>query len=201
MPAPTPTAPTLPRDRHVPAPRAGARSAAGPPVADARFGRAGALVRAAREGDVLALDELIDLMTPYITRVCRPIALDETPDAVQETLIALFRGLDRLADPDACYAWVRTVAVREAVRVQRRARRAEPVADPADVPSPEDHELVVHVHDVLRRLPAAHREVLVLRELAGLGERAAGELLDLPGGTVKSRLHRARAGFREAWRA
>ncbi|MGT2532606.1 RNA polymerase sigma factor [Streptomyces nojiriensis] len=188
MNSPVPTSPQV-----LPHPAAPARAAADP------FAEAAVLVRAARAGDVMALDDLIDLLTPYVTRVCRPIARDDTADAVQESLIAVFRGLDRLTDPTALYAWVRTIAVREAVRIARRGSREQPVAEADDTPDPGDHELTTQVHDVLRRMPALHREVLVLRELRGLGEQATSELLGVSPGTVKSRLHRARNSFRAAW--
>jgi RNA polymerase sigma-70 factor (ECF subfamily) len=150
----------------------------------------------------MALNDLLDLLTPYVTRLCGPIARSHSADAVQEALIAVFQGLPRLEDPLALYAWVRTVTVREAARVARRAARETPVGEAAyfDVPTrTSSPELGVDVRDALRRLPAEHRAVLVLRELAGLDERSAGALLDVPTGTVKSRLHRARRSFRKAW--
>ncbi|MGW4897155.1 RNA polymerase sigma factor [Kitasatospora sp. NPDC004240] len=161
------------------------------------------LVRAAQAGDAPALDELITLLLPYVTRLCRPIARADCADAVQESLIVVLRGLDRLKDPGALYAWVRTVTVREAVRIARRAERETAVAELDDRPggrdARRDAELAGEVHDVLRRLSPEHRAVLVLRELEGLDERTAGEVLGLTRGTVKSRLHRARHSFRLAW--
>jgi RNA polymerase sigma factor (sigma-70 family) len=71
--------------------------------------------------------------------------------------------------------------------------------DLSELPAPDDPQLKVHVQDVLARLSPEHRAVLVLRDLEGLDERAAAELLDVPAGTAKSRLHRARASFRKAW--
>jgi RNA polymerase sigma-70 factor (ECF subfamily) len=162
------------------------------------------LVRAAQAGDALAMDELLALVTPYVTRLCRPIAPHEAADAVQESLVAVFKGLRGLRDPLAFYGWVRTVTVREAVRVARRTATEEP-ADPADLArltglhTDAGTELPVDVRDVLARLPVRHRAVLVLRELEGLDEAAVADLLGVPTGTVKSRLHRARSSFRKAW--
>jgi RNA polymerase sigma factor (sigma-70 family) len=68
------------------------------------------------------------------------------------------------------------------------------------VPAVGDPQLATDVRDVLDRLSPQHRAVLVLRDLEGLGEEAAGALLAVPEGTVKSRLHRARRSFREAWK-
>ncbi|MFJ6216325.1 RNA polymerase sigma factor [Streptomyces sp. NPDC092296] len=160
---------------------------------------AAALMPAAQRGDVLAMDALLRLLTPYVTRLCRPIALRDTADAVQEALVAVFRGLHTVQEPGALYGWVRTVTVREAVRVARRAARETPVAEWDDRPARGDPQLAGEVYDVLRRMSSDHRAILVLRELEGLDEQAASELLGVSRGTVKSRLHRARDSFRKAW--
>ncbi|MFD3943082.1 RNA polymerase sigma factor [Streptomyces sp. NPDC058579] len=160
--------------------------------------RAVALVRAARRGDTLALHDLLDHLTPYIARICRPIALDDGPDATQEALIAVFTRLRSLREPEAVYGWVRTIAVREAVRVAGRAARDRP-AELADVPERGDPQLAADVGDVLSRLSPKHRAVLVLRDVEGLDEESAAAVLGVPAGTAKSRLHRARQSFRRAW--
>jgi DNA-directed RNA polymerase specialized sigma24 family protein len=54
---------------------------------------------------------------------------------------------------------------------------------------------------VLDRLTPHHRAVLVLRDLEGLDEASVAAVLDLPVGTIKSRLHRARRLFRKEWSA
>jgi RNA polymerase sigma factor (sigma-70 family) len=163
------------------------------------------LARAAQHGDAIALDDLLGLLIPYITAICRPIALTDTADAVQESLLAICRGLPSLRDPQAIHGWARTLATREAVRLARLAKRVAPT-DPARIEEAEDvttsgaaTELSAEVHDVLRRLDPQHRAVLVLSEIDGLDEREVAGLLDIPTGTVKSRLHRARSAFRKAW--
>ncbi|MFE4616054.1 RNA polymerase sigma factor [Streptomyces sp. NPDC056747] len=157
-----------------------------------------ALARAARAGDTLALHRLLDHLTPYIARICAPIALADAPDATQETLLAVFRSLRSLKDPQALYGWVRAIAVREAVRIARRAARVHP-AELADVPERGDPQLAADIDDVLARLSPEHRAVLVMRDVEGLDEEAAAALLGVPAGTAKSRLHRARMSFRKAW--
>ncbi|WP_329479865.1 sigma-70 family RNA polymerase sigma factor [Kribbella sp. NBC_01484] len=156
------------------------------------------LVRAAQRGDTLAMNELLDGLAPYVGRICGPIALADGPDATQEALIAVFRGVRRLENPAALFGWVRAIAVREAVRVARRRQRQVP-ADLSEVPAPDDPQLAVQVQDVLARLSPEHRAVLVLRDLEGMDEQAAAAVLEVPTGTAKSRLHRARASFRKAW--
>ena len=160
-----------------------------------------ALVRAAQGGDTLAMHELLDRLAPYVARICGPIALASAPDAAQETLIQVFKQLRRLREPATLYAWVRTIAVREAIRAARTDRRALPIAPPdlAELPAPDDPQLVADVRDALTKLRPEQRAVLVLRDLEGMDERTAAAMLRVPTGTVKSRLHRARESFREAW--
>ena len=158
------------------------------------------LVRAAQRGDTVAMNDVLDALTPYVGRICGPIALSDGPDAAQEALIAIFRGLRSLENPAALFGWARAIAVREAVHVARRGQRQQP-AELADLPAADDPQLTVDVQDVLRRLSPEHRAVLVLRDLEGMDEQAAAAVLDVPAGTAKSRLHRARASFRKAWRS
>lgn len=156
------------------------------------------LVRAAQGGDTLAMNDLLDELTPYVGRICGPIALSSGPDAAQETLVAVFKALRSLREPVALYGWVRAIAVREAIRVARRDARAQP-SELAELPAPGDPQLATDVRDVLTRLSPEHRAILVLRDLEGFDEQAAAALLDIPTGTAKSRLHRARDSFRRAW--
>lgn len=156
------------------------------------------LVRAAQRGDSLAMSKLLDRLAPQVGRWCGPIALQDGADAAQEALITVFRQLHTLRDPAALLGWVRVIAVREAVRV---ARRRLPVADAelAALPATDDPQLATDILDVLNHLTPEHRAVLMLRDLEGIDEATAGRLLAIEVGTVKSRLHRARANFRKAW--
>ncbi|MFC9324653.1 RNA polymerase sigma factor [Kitasatospora sp. NPDC057015] len=157
-----------------------------------------ALIRAAQRGDPIALGDLMDLLAPYVGRICGPIALQDGPDAAQETLIVVLRSIGQLRDHKALYGWVRTIAVREAVRVAVRAKRVS--GEPSEVPAAgADQHLATDIRDVLARLSAEHRAVLVLRDVEGVDEATASSLLAVPPGTVRSRLHRARQSFRKVW--
>ncbi len=160
--------------------------------------RLAGLVHAAQRGDALAMADLLDVLAPAIERWCGPIALQDAPDAAQEALIAVFRGLKGLREPAALHGWARAIAIREALRIARRSARERP-AELADVPARDDPMLAIDVRDVLDRLAPDHRAVLMLRDLEGLDERTISELLDVAPGTVKSRLSRARLSFRKGW--
>lgn len=160
------------------------------------------VVRAAQQGDTLALNEVLDRLAPYVGRICGSIALDSGPDAAQETLIAVMRSLPTLRDPVALQGWTRAIAVREAVRHARRDAQPRTDADRLDaIPAPGDPTLAADIRDVLERLSPEHRAVLVLRDAEGLDEQATAAILNLPEGTIKSRLHRARRRFRKEWNA
>ena len=158
-----------------------------------------AKVAAAQQGDALALDQLLDELAPYVRRLCARIAPAAADDATQEALLAVFRGLPSLKAPEAIMTWVRSVTVRTAMRLVR-----QPDQEVAAGPMPADPrappvEGLADIDDALARLPLSQRAVLVLRARKGLSEQEIAATLGIPAGTVKSRLHRARAAFREMW--
>jgi RNA polymerase sigma-70 factor (ECF subfamily) len=147
----------------------------------------------------MAISELLDMTNPYVLRICRGIAGDTGEDAAQEALTIAFRRLGRLRNPSALRGWLRTIAVREALRAASpnapgmAAEGREPRA-----PGP-DPELHASLHDQLARLPPDQRAVLVMRDLEGFSEEEAAAALDVAVGTVKSRLNRARSRFQAGW--
>jgi RNA polymerase sigma-70 factor (ECF subfamily) len=156
------------------------------------------LVQAAQSGDSMAMAALLDVLAPYVARLCGPIALDDGADAAQEALITIFTQIGQLREPAALFGWTRVIAIREAVRVARKTHRTAPT-DLEDVPAPGDPQLAADVRDVLGRPAPHHRAILVLRDLEGLDERTASDMLAVSAGTAKSRLHRARRRFRQEW--
>jgi RNA polymerase sigma-70 factor (ECF subfamily) len=149
------------------------------------------------------MDELIRELAPYVGRICGAIALADGDDAAQQTFIAVLRNLRSLREPAALRGWVRRIAVREAYRAA--TRQAVPLEEgsldmldmKADLP---DLDTTVDVQSVLAGLRPEHRAVLVLRDLDGMSEADTAALLGVPEGTVKSRLHRARADFVKRWK-
>ncbi|MTE17709.1 sigma-70 family RNA polymerase sigma factor [Streptomyces sp. TRM43335] len=155
------------------------------------------LLPRAQAGDEQAMNHLLTGITPYVARLCRSVTHDDGADATQEALLAVYRGLHTLREPAAFYGWVRAVTLREAVRTAKRAGDAGTCVQ-VDSGQEADPLDTVHISDVLERLSTSHRQVLTLRAY-GLNEEEMAQVLSLPIGTVRSRLHRARRRFREAW--
>ncbi|HEY5223884.1 MAG TPA: RNA polymerase sigma factor [Microbacteriaceae bacterium] len=160
--------------------------------------RAIALAGAAKRGDTVAMNRLLDALAPYVGTISASIALDHGADAAQEAMIVIFRSLRGLRDPHALFGWVRQITVREALPIARREARQLP-DELEDIPARGDPQLSTDVGDVMAHLSPEHRAILLLRDLEGFTEEQAAHLLQVPRGTAKSRLNRARGSFRKEW--
>lgn len=120
-------------------------------------------------------------------------------DLVQETLAIAWRARHQLRDVDAVHGWLYRILRREAGRVWR-AREAAGEWDDVECESVPDRSpdaaARLDVVDALQRLSPLHREVLVLFYLADVSYAEMAQALDIPEGTVMSRLNRAREALR-----
>jgi len=121
---------------------------------------------------------------------------DQADDACQEAWLRLWRAWGT-ADPDRLAAGARRV-VRACCLDVRRSRPTGPAAAPAPAWAPEPEEVVVSRAEaeamarLIRRLPGQLRQTLVLREVMDQSYAEIAATLDIPVGTVMSRLHTAR---------
>ncbi len=128
---------------------------------------------------------------------------DSALDLHQEIWLDVFRGLSSLQFPEAFRAWLYRIAHHKAARFVRIEIRQEElqqsfVDDQFAGPGWNDDGLDAEaVHKGLAILPAHHREILTLHYLNDLSTAEVGRILDCPPGTVKSRLHQARAALRD----
>lgn len=128
---------------------------------------------------------------------------DRAHDAVQEALVAAWRDINGVRDPDRIDAWFRRLVVRACyrqARMDRRRRVVELRVVPDEPTVSPSHELTVVDRDRLERgfarLGPDHRAILVLTHYLGLPLTEVAETLDIPSGTAKSRLKRALATMR-----
>jgi RNA polymerase sigma-70 factor (ECF subfamily) len=164
------------------------------------------LVEAARRGDREAYADLIrtrgDRLYALAQRILRDV--DRAEDALQEALVIAWRDLAGLRDPDRFDAWLHRLVVRSclAEAMRQRHRYSDLRVLPMDVPTTNDDYLNVADRDQLERgfrlLPPEQRALLVLRHFEGRDLTEIAEILGIPVGTARSRLHHALRAMRAA---
>jgi RNA polymerase sigma-70 factor (ECF subfamily) len=136
---------------------------------------------------------------------------EDARDIVQEAMVQAFLKLETFQRHSAFYTWLYRIAFNVAITQRRKRRPAmsldqaretshmEPV-DCEDSPAEalDRKERCRQVRRAIGQLAEEHRAVLVLREIDGCCYETIAEILDLPIGTVRSRLHRARLELRDA---
>jgi RNA polymerase sigma-70 factor (ECF subfamily) len=163
------------------------------------------LVERASRGDRDAFDLLITDAIDRLYAMARLIVRDAdlAEDAVQEALIHCWRELPRLRDRSRFDAWLHRLLVNAATDQYRRRRRytaAVALIPESGVEADFAIGLAVadELHAAFERLRVEHRIVLVLYHYVGLSAPEIADVLGLPGGTVKSRLHYAAQAMRAA---
>ncbi|PQV65446.1 RNA polymerase sigma-70 factor, ECF subfamily [Abditibacterium utsteinense] len=188
------------------------RGAPQTPVADADF----AEVEAARRGDLDAFDRLVARHQNRIFNVCRWIIGDDddAADAAQEAFVRAFRFLPKFRGDASFATWLSHIATnvaRDFAKKRQGAPRSfstlandeDPDFEPQSEAISPDESLLKNerqraVQAALSQIPIHFRTVLVLYDLQGHSYEECAALLELPLGTVKSRLSRARLALREA---
>jgi RNA polymerase sigma-70 factor (ECF subfamily) len=164
------------------------------------------LVMLAQRGDQEAFSVLANTYADRLFAIALRIVGDygRSEDVVQEALVAAWRELPTLRDPDRFESWTRRLLVRlcyaESSRARRWESRVRPL--PPDGPARPDETVPVAQRDQLergfRRLLPGQRAILVLHHYVGLEPAEIAETLGIPPGTVRSRLHYAHAAMRAA---
>jgi RNA polymerase sigma-70 factor (ECF subfamily) len=165
-----------------------------------------ALVELARQGDEEAFASLArmagDRLMAVAYRILRDV--DRAEDAVQQTIVTAWRELPKLRDTDRFDGWLYRMLVHACYAEARRSRRShatvqllsiDPVGGPDELLSVDDRD---QLERAFRRLPPEQRAVFVLHHHLGMRLSEIAETLDVPIGTVKSRIHYASATLRAA---
>jgi RNA polymerase sigma-70 factor (ECF subfamily) len=170
------------------------------------------LIEEARSGNTASFGQLVcryqDRLYNTLVHVlgCR----DEAEDVAQETFVQAYTKLASFKGQSAFYTWLYRIGVNMSVSRRRRNRRhvslesadRTPGHEPADAGDGPEQQLqrrerAEQVRAALAELSPEHRAILVLREVEGCGYDMISDILDLPIGTVRSRLHRARTQLRD----
>ena len=164
------------------------------------------LVELARKGDREAIAVLVHQVSDSLYTVAHRILRDPglAEDALQKALVLAWRRLPHLREPDRFEAWFHRILVHACYDESQRARQwtAHVRVLPVDGPTTPDESAAVADRDQLerafRRLPMDQRAVFVLHHYLGLPLVEIAQMLEIPAGTARSRLHYATRGLRAA---
>jgi RNA polymerase sigma-70 factor (ECF subfamily) len=160
------------------------------------------LIRAAAAGDVPAFADLVRQVQGHVWRFLLHLVgdADLAADLTQDTLVKAYRALDGFRFESSFSTWLfriaRNCATDHFRRSARQVRLVTQVAETTRSHTP-DASSAVEVKAAVAALPPHLREVFVLVEVFGLRYREAAAVLDIPDGTVKSRMFNARRSLVE----
>lgn len=172
-------------------------------------------VRRLQRGEARAFRELVTRHQDRVFSLALRMLGDaqEAEDISQEVFISAHRHLPRFRGDCRLSTWLYRITRNHCLnRLKYLGRRETESAPRTEAPAAEaEIELVAqperpdkallgaeeraHVHNALRQLSPEHRLLVILRDIEGLSYEEIGRIADVPGGTIKSRLHRARAAL------
>ena len=155
------------------------------------------LVCAAQNGDRIAFGRLYE----FYARMVRGILLGMVPrgevdDLIQDVFLQAMRRLKSLREPSSFGGWLASIARNRAKDYYRGAMGADEVSDELAVADPPLAE-AISVLQVIRKLPEAYRETLILRFVEGMTGPEIAELTGMKPGSVRVNLHRGMKLLRE----
>jgi RNA polymerase sigma-70 factor (ECF subfamily) len=172
------------------------------------------LLRRCLAGDERAYRELVERYRRQVFSLARRMtgSVEDAEDLTQETFVRMFKALDRYDPTRPFAAWLMTIATRLSIDHLRR-RKVRPISVTRREAGSRDEEYTIEIVDSAPRpdeqtahaeeevrvqrlidsLPPHYRAVVLLRHQHDLSYEEIAEALHLPLGTVKARIHRARA--------
>jgi len=161
------------------------------------------VVEACKNGDPLAQRRLYEASHQNVYRlVVRMVGVQEAADVTQQVFLQMFRKIGQFSGRSQFGTWIYRVAVNESLQHLRKAKRSQMQVleqEPTDC-SPDGHENVEDkelLEQALAQLEPDLRSTFLLREIDGLSYGAIANALEIPEGTVGSRLNRARRELKQ----
>jgi RNA polymerase sigma-70 factor, ECF subfamily len=170
------------------------------------------LARAAAKGDAQAFEALVDRHAAELFRIALSMSSGraDAEDICQETLVGAYRGMKGFDGRSSVKTWLIRILLRQAAKVWKKNRRRATLSIDAvqtngrgesrSMIEPQarrvDHDAAMDLMEKIQELGSDHQQVVVLREVHGMSYDQIAQTLDIPRGTVESRLFRARAELR-----
>ncbi len=150
----------------------------------------------ARDGDVIAQAAFVRMSQADVWRLCAALCSpSEADDLAQEAYLRAFRALPSFLARSGVRTWLLSIARRSCadhIRGQQRRRRLDAVLRRTTLPSEPDLAVRYAAKDLLTRLSDERRSAFVLTAMLGLSYREAARIENVPIGTIRSRVARAR---------
>jgi RNA polymerase sigma-70 factor (ECF subfamily) len=162
------------------------------------------LVEAARQGDRVALNELLERNYDLVQTICRrilwrPYHADALEQARQEALLRIARGINRFNGESQLSSWIHRIATNAALdALKRYDRTPHPAIVPEQSAKASTGDAVairIRVDQCLEQLSEQYRQPVILCFLCDLDYDEIATRMGVPVGTVKSRIHRGRTAL------
>ena len=161
------------------------------------------LILAAQGGDSSAFSTLVNRYSRRVFRLAYSFVhnVDDAADIVQEVFIRAYRNISRFDTDRAFYPWLHRITRNLSINLKSRKANTEATlpaeeilsavsADPLAVAL--KNERLISIRDAIDELPPMHREIIVLKHYQECSYSEMAEILDVPVGTIMSRLYNAR---------
>ncbi|HXG10355.1 MAG TPA: sigma-70 family RNA polymerase sigma factor [Gemmataceae bacterium] len=167
------------------------------------------------KGDTAAFGELVRRYQDRLYNTVYRLVdnAEDAQDVVQDAFLSAYQSLGSFKGDSRFFTWLYRIAINTAISLKRRqraglsldaGRNGEGGVEPLDVSESsrpghalEQAEEERRIQAALNRLSPEHRAVLILKDIEGQKYETMAEILQVPIGTIRSRLHRARAELRE----
>ena len=155
------------------------------------------IVKRAKNGETQALEQLIHMYEIKLYKTARTIldCEDDINEAIQQTIILVYKNINQLKNEKSFGAWMFKILVNKCKDIwNQNSNRNNKILDLdeiQDIPSTEKEDYSF-VNDALNKLTDEYKEVTILYYYDGFSVKEISKILNLPQGTIKSRLSRAR---------
>lgn len=175
------------------------------------------LLERAKSGDIIAFEELIGSYQKRVFNLALRIIgnYDDAADLAQEAFVRIYKAISSFKEQSSFSTWVYRITTNVCLDEIRKRKNRKVVyidediqtddgemkrqvisSDPGPDEAAERSEIRRIVNDAINRLPEEQRVVITLRDLQGMSYEEIARILELPAGTVKSRINRARLALK-----
>ncbi|MFG0249313.1 MAG: RNA polymerase sigma factor [Phycisphaeraceae bacterium JB051] len=154
-------------------------------------------------GNAVAFEQLVHLHADRLYALAYVMLKNraDAEDAVQETFLAVFESASKFQGNATVKTWITRILIKRIARIRRKSKwgkllfvSREPVMDAMPASNrTEDTQIQIDTMQAIAQLPPEFSSVVMLREIQGFSYAQIADVLNLPRGTVESRLHRGRA--------